>query len=169
MIIGLVGRSRVGKDTAAAFLAAEHGYTIKRLAQPVKDACKVLYGWSDVEVESAAKEAIDPKWNVTPRFAMIHLTQAMRECMGADFFTRRFFDSWDGQPVVIPDVRFDGDVQEIHRRGGMTIKIVRSGGPDHVFEFTIDSLATHHVIHNDGSVDNLKRLVLQCMKPVETA
>lgn len=169
MIIGLVGRSRVGKDTAAAFLAAEQGYIIKRLAQPVKDACKVLYGWSDVEVESGAKEMVDKTWNVTPRFAMIHLTQTMRECMGSDFFTRRFFDSWDGESVVIPDVRFDVDVQEIHKRGGMTIKIVREGGPDHVFEFTIDSLQTHHVIHNNGTIDDLKRSVLQCTKPVETA
>jgi len=166
MIIGLVGRSRVGKDTAAEFLAAEHGFKIKRLAQPVKDACKVLYGWSDLEVESAAKEHEDANWHVTPRFAMMHLTQAMRECMGTNFFTRRFFETWDGEPVVIPDVRFEADIQEIHRRGGVTIKIVREGGPDHSFEFTIDMLQTHHEIRNDGTIDDLKRRVHRCMTPV---
>ena len=123
MIIGLVGRSRVGKDTVAGFFEGTH--EVRRLAQPVKDACKILYGWSDVEVESGAKEHLDEKWGLTPRTAMVHLTQAMRQCNGSNFFTKRFFETWDGEPIVIPDVRFNDDVQEIHRRGGVTIKITR--------------------------------------------
>ena len=162
MIIGLVGRSRVGKDTAASFFNGTH--QVRRLAQPVKDACKVLYGWSDTEVESAAKEAIDPRWGVTPRFAMVHLTQAMRNGMGGDFFTRKFFDSWDGLPIVIPDVRFMEDIIEIHRRGGITIKITRKGGPDHMFESPIDSARTMFEVANDGTIEELREKIVQCLE-----
>lgn len=161
MIIGLVGRSRVGKDTVASFFSGTH--QVRRLAQPVKDACKVLYGWSDVEVESAAKELVDPKWGVTPRFAMVHLTQEVRRFMGSDFFTKKFFDSWDGEPIVIPDVRFLEDIKEIHRRGGITIKITRKGCPDHPFEFPIDSMPSTFVVANDGTIEELREKIERCL------
>jgi hypothetical protein len=161
MIIGLVGRSRVGKDTAAGFFDGTH--KVRRLAQPVKDACKVLYGWSDVEVESAAKEVVDPQWCVTPRFAMVHLTQSMRECMGANFFTRKFFNSWDGAPIVIPDVRFMDDVMEIHRLGGVTIKITRAGGPDHLFESGIDAMPTMYEVANNGTIEEFRNDIFSCL------
>ena len=161
MIIGLGGRSRVGKDTVASFFEGTH--QVRRLAQPVKDACKVLYGWSDVEVESAAKEEVDQRWGITPRWAMVHLTQAMRQAMGGNFFTKSFFDSWDGSPIVIPDVRFVDDIQEIHKRGGVTIKITRQGGPDHLFECTIDSARTMFEVANDGTVDELRTNIFNCL------
>lgn len=161
MIIGLVGRSRVGKDTVAGFFTGTH--KVRRLAQPVKDACKVLYGWSDVEVESAAKEQVDPRWGVTPRFAMVHLTQAMRQCMGSNFFTKSFFDSWDGSPIVIPDVRFVEDIQEIHKRGGVTIKITRKGVPDHLFECPIDSAQTMFEVENNGTIEELRTKIFTCL------
>lgn len=161
MIIGLVGRSRVGKDTAASFFEGTH--TIRRLAQPVKDACKVLYGWSDVEVESSKKEDIDPRWGLTPRVAMVHLTQALRQCNGTDFFTKRFFETWDGTPVVIPDVRFSHDVDEIHRRGGVTIKITREGGPDHAFEFPIDTMYAMHQVDNNGTIEEFREKIFKCL------
>lgn len=161
MIIGLVGRSRVGKDTVASFFEGTH--KVRRLAQPVKDACKVLYGWSDVEVESAVKEQVDPRWGVTPRFAMVHLTQSMRQCMGANFFTKSFFDSWDGSPIVIPDVRFIEDIQEIHKRGGVTIKITRKGVPDHLFECPIDSAQTMFEVENNGTLDELRTKIFNCL------
>jgi len=160
-LVGLVGRSRVGKDTAAGFLADTH--TLRRLAQPVKDACKVLYGWTDLNLETELKEIVDPKWKVTPREAMVHMTKSMQGFMSEDFFARRFFDGWDGTHIVIPDVRYAHDVDEIHRLGGITIKITRLGGPSHEFEAGVDSLKTTYEVSNDGTlfefrnkIDNLK-------------
>ncbi len=158
MIIGLVGRSRVGKDTVAAMLV---GMEVRRLAQPVKDACKALYGWSDLEVESGMKEERNDRWGITPRVAMVHLTAVMRAFMGADFFTRRFFELIDTDNVVIPDVRHLEDIREIHKRGGITIRITRKGGPVHDFEYGIDSLPTTWTIENDGTVEELREAVMR--------
>jgi hypothetical protein len=161
-LIGLVGRSRVGKDTVAAEVFGRT-HELRRLAQPVKDACKALYGWSDAHVESGLKEETDPRWGVTPRLAMVHMTNSMRSFMGADFFTRRFFD---GLPegamapcVVIPDVRYQEDIREIHKRGGVTIKITRPGMPQHVFESGVDDLETTFEVVNDGTVEELRRKI----------
>lgn len=153
MLIGLVGRSRVGKDTVAQIFSDK--YKLKRLAQPVKDACKVLYGWDDFILESDLKEMKDEKWGLTPRQAMVNLTNSLKKLNGSDFFVRRFFDTWDGSPTVIPDVRYTSDVNEIHSRGGITIKIERDGGPRHEFENEIDDIKTTYVIQNSGSVSDL--------------
>ena len=167
MLIGLVGRSRVGKDTVAQLLSDK--YKLKRLAQPVKDACKVLYGWDDLIIESDMKEMKDEKWGISPRTAMVNLTNSIKKLNGPDFFIRKFFDTWDGTPIIIPDVRYTTDVNEIHSRGGITIKIIRDAGPQHEFENEIDDITTTFTIYNNGSVFELiervteMKKVLQCV------
>lgn len=157
MIIGLVGRSRAGKDTIADAFVAQ-GFTLQRLAQPVKDACAVLYGWTPDKLETADKEVMDSRWGISPRRAMVHMTHTMRMHMGADFFTRRFFETIGTAPdVVIPDVRYAHDIVEIHRRGGITIRVTRDDGPGYEFEDHIDALNTTHVVHNGGTVDELRQ------------
>ncbi len=156
-IIGLVGRARVGKDTVASFLGPH--WKVRRLADPVKRACKALYGWTDEALETNLKEVRCDNLAVTPRQTMVHITQSIRSFMGSDFFTRRFFDTWDGQPIVIPDVRFAHDIQEIHKRGGITIKILRTGGPLHEFETEINSHRTTYEITNDGTIDELREKI----------
>ena len=136
-------------------------HKLKRLAQPVKDACKALYGWCDLAIESENKEVRDDRYGISPRLAMVHLTQSLRSFVGADFFTRRFFDDWDKvTPIVIPDVRFADDVREIHKRGGITIRITRENAPDHEFEHCVDSLITTHTVSNDGTIDELRQKII---------
>ena len=153
-IIGLVGRARVGKDTVASMFSETHKAV--KFARPVKEACKAIYDWTDEHVETDAKEVMDPRWGVTPRVAMVHMTHAIRSFMTADFFTQRFFNAWDGTPIIITDVRFAHDIEEIHKRGGITIKIRRSSVPQHEFEFGIDCLSTTFEIDNNGSLDDLR-------------
>jgi hypothetical protein len=160
-IVGLVGRSRVGKDTVAAAFVAQ-GYTLHRLAQPVKDACASLYDWTPEIMESDQKECMDKRWGISPRRAMVHMTHTMRMHMGPDFFTRRLFDTIrGGEKIVIPDVRYEHDIREIHRRGGITIRITRDHGPDHEFEQHIDKLETTYTVSNNGTIQELIEKVLK--------
>lgn len=162
-IIGLVGRSRVGKDTVASALVAQ-GYTLHRLAQPIKDACASLYDWTPETMETDLKECMDKRWGVSPRRAMVHLTHTMRMHMGPDFFTRRLFDTIKvGEHIVIPDVRYEHDIQEIHRRGGMTIRITREHTPDHEFERHIDTLETTCTVTNNATTQELVKKVLNLL------
>ena len=150
-LIGIVGRSRVGKDTVASYFSGTH--EIRRLAQPVKDACKALYGWCDFAVEGSIKEVADERWGVSPRQAMVHLTTTFQEKYGPDFFTRRLVEEWDGEtPIVVPDVRYKYDVDEIKRLGGITIKVTRDLAPHHEFESGVDSLVTDYTIENNGTL-----------------
>ena len=163
MIVGLVGRARSGKDTAARVLAPE--YTLKRMARPVKDACKALYAWTDEALETELKDFKNEFWGVTPRATMVHLTHQIKEYMGQDFFTRRFFAEWDGTtPLVIPDIRYSNDVDEIHKRGGVTIRIIRPGVVLHEFENEIEKLKTTWTVVNDGTIEELEAKIKEVLK-----
>lgn len=156
-IIGLAGRARTGKDTVANLFANTH--RVVRFAQPVKDAVKVLYGWNDDDVETALKDQVDPKWGFSPRSAMIHMAQTTRLFAANDFFVKRLFENWDGAPIVIADVRYKHEVDAIHERGGITIKITRQGITRHEIEFTVDELETTYQVTNDGTLDGLLRQI----------
>ncbi len=157
VIIGLAGRARSGKDTVATFFTKTH--RVVRFAQPIKDAVKALYGWSDIVMETDIKDAIDPHWGVSPRSAMTHVAQSTRLFVANDFFVKRLFDSWDGGAIVIPDVRYKHEVDAINARGGITIKITREGLHKHDIEFTVDELDTTYNITNNGSLDSLRRQI----------
>jgi len=157
-IIGLAGRAGSVKDTVATLFTDTH--RVVRFAQPVKDAIKVLYGWNDDDVETGLKDQVDPKWDLTPRSAMVHLAQTTRMFAANDFFVKRLFDSWDGKtPIVIPDVRYKHEVDAIHARGGITIKITREGITRHDIEFTVDELETTFQVTNNDTLHSLCRQI----------
>jgi len=156
-IIGLAGRARSGKDTVATLFTKTH--RVVRFAQPIKEAVKALYGWSGIAMETDIKDVIDPNWGVSPRSAMVHVAQTTRMFIANDFFVKRLFESWEGDPIVIPDVRYKHEVDAIHARGGITIKITREGIHKHDIEFTVDELETTYQITNNGSLDGLRRQI----------
>ena len=156
-IIGLAGRARSGKDTVATLFGKTH--RVVRFAQPIKEAVKALYGWSGIAMETDIKDVMDPNWGVSPRSAMQHVAQTTRMFIANDFFVKRLFDSWEGDAIVIPDVRYKHEVDAIHARGGITIKITREGVHKHDIEFTVDELETTYEITNNGSLDSLRRQI----------
>jgi len=169
-IIGILGRSRVGKDTVTNILVQEfrksgYDYNVVRLASPIKDAAKALFNFTPDQIEGSLKESIDPLWGVTPRAVFQKITRATMDEMGTNFFTRLLYRKYDtgqlGQYIVIPDVRFDHDVNEIHQRGGIVIKVERRASNiiQHTCEDNIDALAGDVTIRNNSSVLELASMV----------
>jgi hypothetical protein len=152
-IIGLVGRARVGKDTVASFFSKTHDR--RRFSQPMKDAIKALYGWSDLVLETNLKDVQDPTWGLTPRQAMVHMAETTKSFVSKDFFVQRLFNQWNGEPIVIADVRFENEVQAIHHLGGITIKIERADVQRHEIENKIDELETTYTVANTGDLRDL--------------
>ena len=162
-IVGLCGRSRVGKDTIASILMEKYPtYTLHRLAQPVKDTVKTLYDFTQDQVETDEKEKMT-HWGITPRQAMVWVTETMMQRHGNDFFSRKLFDAYDngvfGSNIIIPDIRYAHDLYEIRKRGGIVIKVVRSGMPDHQFEAAVDQLEGDVLIDNNGTLVELQKKV----------
>lgn len=137
MIIGLIGNIGAGKSTCAEVLA-KHDFEIMAFADPLKQACISLFGFTQEQLYGSqeCKATPDPRWfNVTPRQVMQfvgtdllrnQLCQIMPE-LGSDIFVHRMkvaLTEHQGN-VVVHDVRFQNEADMIKSLGGYLVKIVR--------------------------------------------
>lgn len=159
--IGILGRSRVGKDTVAGvFLGlASPNAVLERLSQPLKDAARALYGFREEQIEGHDKEKIDPRYGITPRIAIQDLGEHMMRTHGDRFFSTRLYARVPlVRYVIIPDVRYAHDIEEIHRRGGVVVKVTRPLHPQvpmHAWESPIENMRGDICIHNTGCLERL--------------
>lgn len=161
--IGLLGRSRTGKDTAANILSNVLGYPIIRLAAPIKDACHALFDLPHDCMEHGGKEMVDVRYGKTPRELMVWLTASMQRDFPREFFFTRLVTSIppDARGIIVPDVRYRHDVDMIRNRGGMIIKIARADAPvRHAHEDGVDALTGDEVLENNGTMEAFEKRVM---------
>lgn len=162
-IIGLLGRSRSGKDTISDYIISNYpsdNIEKKRLAQPIKNAVCALYGFRADQVEGNDKDAVDADIGISPRAAMVGITDHVMGNMGREFFSERLFRSADqsNNPIIIPDVRYEHDIEYIRSRGGVIIKVSRLNSekvPRYEWEDPIDKIDCDVHVHNDGCLEEL--------------
>lgn len=166
-IIGLTGRARSGKDTFAARLVDNHGYTRVALADPVREAALALdplieEGWRLTEYV-AAHGWEEAKAHPEVRRTLQRLgTEAGWMFHGEDLWTRRADAAIEaaGGPVVITDIRMPHETAWLKRRGGLLIEITRDGAGlaggtgAHVSE--AGAGAGDRIIDNDAGLDELR-------------
>lgn len=163
-IIGLAGRARSGKNTAAAGLLA-HDYQavafadgLRLMALGIDPTIALQNGTTttyarllaEIGYESAKQEP-DVR-----RFLQRLGTEGVREVLGPDTWVRRLMGSLlPDTRYVITDVRFLNECVAIQARGGVVIRITRPGVPllDHPSESQIDDLPVNFEITNDNRAD----------------
>jgi hypothetical protein len=166
-VIAFTGAAGAGKSTAAAHLAAAHGYAVESFAAPIKDAVSAVFGWDrgllegDTDSSRAWRESVDPWWaarlrmpNLTPRLALQLIgTEAMRDAFHLDIWIasmqRRLLKS-DG-PVVVGDVRFPNESDALRTFGGIVVRIERPGTAPGAHRSEACAVEPDYVVVNDGS------------------
>lgn len=156
-LLGLSGYAQVGKDTVADILVAEHGWKRVALADPLKLLAQAI-DW-------------DGQKDDYGRRLLQNLGVGVREHLHSDLWVHLAENAIDSseRPVVITDVRFLNEVQMIRRRGGKIIRVERPGvGPvnDHVSE-QLDSSNSDLIIDNDGTIDDLHKVVIRFLEQLE--
>lgn len=158
-IVGLTGRKRSGKDTAAQVFEAS-GYTSLSFATMLKAMLATMLEMQGVDEDTIVrmlhddlKEVPTPFLNgQTPRHAMQTLgTEWGRKLIHPDIWvdaTMRAAEQFDR--VIIPDVRFPNEVEAVTSRGGWVYRIVRDGidQDQHESEALIDTLVVSGELHN---------------------
>ena len=143
-ILGICGRAGAGKDTfAASFIAAAvaDGATVRKysFADPLKQACEVLFGGDDVDHwwTQEGKAAEFPFW-AEKLGARYGSGRNILVTVGTDVFRYNVSDSFwlhiaewrasrsDADVIVIPDVRFDNEAAWIRAMGGTVIEVVNT-------------------------------------------
>ena len=168
MIIGLVGKKRVGKDTVADFLCEKYGFIKYGFADPIKEIAKIMFDFSEDET---LKEVVDERWGISPRefyqkfgteygqFIMPEQFPKVFENIDKRSFWVKRFQIWyeknKDKNVVITDIRFLHEYNEINDMGGYIIKIVRKTGLEdkHISENLDIDIPV--VIENNGNVEDL--------------
>ena len=163
-LIGFTGQARCGKDTAAKHLNNNYGIPLYAFAQPIKQACRAVFGWGEEQVNGALKEDIDPLFNISPREAMQTLgTQWGRELINEDIWLKRAeHEMMINKALVITDVRFNNEAELIKSRGGIVINITRKNKAQvlsHKSENGIDSDLINYTIENNGTLIELYQAI----------
>lgn len=167
VLIGIAGRKGVGKDTAADFLVSTFGYHKRAFADPIKETITRLFRLSPSQLEGDNKEVIDPRHGLSPRQMMQRFGTDMFRNMIKDSFWVDYFVEWyrehHDSDVVVPDVRFQNEVDAIQNLGGMVILVKRTSSESldrhtlcdkHESETGVNHLeGIDYIIQNDGSVE----------------
>lgn len=139
IIIGIAGRKGSGKDTIGDHLCKKYGFTKLALADPLKNACRDIFGFSDAQLyDQKDKEVADKYWGYSPR--------KIFQLVGTDLFRneltrlaptldniwersieRKMYDLIDKgkKRIVITDIRFESNVEFVKKWSGDVWKVSR--------------------------------------------
>ena len=182
MIIALCGKRRVGKDVVAAHLVSAYGMQHMKIAHKLKEACSIMFGFSKEQLENDEKDAIDTRWGVTPRQVMQfvgtelmqHKIQELIPDVGRLLWVKSLCAELDKKSVVISDVRFVHEVQELKRHGAYIIKIhsdrmqCQETVDHHISETESELVQADFVVKNNGTIDDLHCEIDRIMASIQT-
>jgi len=130
MLIGIAGKADVGKDTLGEFLKEHYFFYQYAFADPIKKAASIMFDIPLVDFyDKQKKEEINPYWGFSPRYiAQILGTDFGRNTFRRDIWLKRAEAEMQKvsslqNGMVITDVRFPNEVDWIHERGGIIIKL----------------------------------------------
>jgi hypothetical protein len=170
LVIGLIGKSRAGKDTTADYLCSAHGFTKIAVADPLKEAMRAIFAYSREQTDGALKEEIDANWGTSPREMMQFVgTSLFRDTLGAhypaigaDIWARALASriASASARVVVSDIRFPNEAKVIARANGVLVRIVRarvcaSQTDVHISEYAADSIVADFELNNNNSRETL--------------
>jgi hypothetical protein len=170
-LIGITGRKKSGKDTAARALITE-GYWPLRFAGGLKAMVACLLTYMGIEPATIEK-MIDGDLKEMPfpylegkscRQIMQTLgTEWGRDCVGRDLWVHICMErakSYD--KVVVTDVRFKNEEKAIREAGGKIVKIERPTlvRDDHPSE-AIDKIHPDLIIMNTGTIKYLQEKITE--------
>lgn len=184
-LIGLCGTRGSGKDTVACLMAPS-GWQRIAFADTLKEAAQRIYGLSHEQVHGAlaSKEAIDPRWGLSPRAILQRLGTEVGRAIHPETWTRSLLDVWvvaeeqrkgvcrsEGMPPwcaggpggwVVTDCRFPNEADAVRRHGGWVVKVERPGWAPggaaalHASETEVASIQGDFTISNDSDLHALQ-------------
>jgi hypothetical protein len=173
VLLGITGRKYNGKDTAAEYLVKKYGYMQLTMAEPLKEMCKIAFGFNQRQLHGDLKETIDSNWGISPRNAL--------QFLGTDIFRNQIHKLipniddkfWikcmvtrinklkEENPnirIVISDIRFPNEISMISGLEGTLMRVVRpsiNNDDCHESEKLISSLNVSYEIFNESTLDDL--------------
>jgi hypothetical protein len=136
IIIGIGHKKGVGKDTVANRLVDTHGFIRMSFADPLKEACRIIFHFTDAQLYGDLKEVVDKRWGKTPRqILQMFGSDALRNIIDRDVWIKSLRFKIESKvlaeptkqlKIVVPDVRFPNEAEAIKAMdGGHLWKVTR--------------------------------------------
>lgn len=167
MLIGLTGRTFAGKDTAGAYLARAHNFSLLAFADPMRDALEAAFDLTARDFAPDRKELVIDWIGKSPRQLMQTIgTEWGRRHVRPDIWIKHMarrierLRHHNGDDIVITDVRFADEFELIHRLGGEVWRVHRPGAAttthsDHRSEREALQIDADHHLDNSGTLEQL--------------
>lgn len=162
-IVGLVGLSGSGKSEVARMLE-KHRFHPVPLGDPLKEAARILFSFTEDQVYGSERNVIDPRYEFTPRFVLQRLgndivNQIHPHALVLNVAQRINESLHDA--FVIEDIRYPSQFRSIKAWGGEIWLIERpgistlEGHSSEDLEFILDGQEVDRAIINNGTLDDL--------------
>lgn len=163
-IIAICGLKRSGKDTIADYLCMNHGFVKIKIATPLKEGLKCMFGFTDEQLETDMKDMVDTRWGVEPRKVMQligtevmqYQLQSLISGVGRTFWIKRLVEehvnSGKHDCLVISDLRFKHEYEMLKEYNTtfwrVERNVVTSKSCDHSSEHEYLEIPVSHVFMN---------------------
>ncbi|WP_296228556.1 deoxynucleotide monophosphate kinase [Ralstonia sp. UBA689] len=161
MLIGLAGNAGVGKDTAAGYLRAAHGFRQIAFADPIRAMLLAALPLEPKDFEHGRKEEILPGIGKSPRQLMQLLgTEWGRYLVHPEIWVRLAEDKVLaehvalGRALVVSDVREENEAAMIRKHRGVVVHLRRNAALCVVSHSTESGIA---VCPGDWEIQNDRR------------
>ncbi|MFE0447354.1 deoxynucleotide monophosphate kinase family protein [Streptomyces fungicidicus] len=172
--IGLIGKARSGKDTAAQRMIQTSAYTRLAFADPLKEALLRLDPMVSMWGDSLKDVVLEEGWEGAKRYPEVrrllqNYGQTIRE-LDPEFWVRELSrkvaaaHAWN-LPVVVTDVRYRNEAEALQRAGFYMVHVVRPDNPGigeagtHASETELDDWVPDIILRNTGTVETFQRNV----------
>ena len=184
IVIACTGKRGAGKSEFVKMLVANYGFVDVKFADPLKNMLRAMYSTAGLDpttierkIEGDLKEqTCDYLLGHTPRHAMQTLGTEWRKMIAtelwAEMLVRRVMSGDYGDRIAISDYRFpdeegvalstlDAKVVRITRP---TADAVNDKASQHASEALIDKIVADTILHNDGTLNDLRSKIGSYMK-----
>ena len=169
LLIGLTGRARSGKSTAAEHLVGTYLLEHYAFADPLRDGLMAIFNLDPTDFEGDRKEQPLAWLERSPRQLMQSMgTEWARNTVHPDVWVKLAEQNLDYMSnalgavlgFVVSDVRFENEADLIRRRGGTVIHILRPNAlavNPHISEAGIAANPADLTLPNYGTVEGFLR------------
>lgn len=169
LLIGLTGRARSGKTTAAEYLVGTYLLEHYAFADPLRDGLMAIFNLDPTDFEGDRKEQPLAWLERSPRQLMQSMgTEWARNTVHPDIWVKLAAQNLDYMTnalgavlgFVVSDVRFENEAHLIRRRGGTVIHIARNDAQavnPHISEAGVGVRKDDLILRNNGTIDEFLR------------
>lgn len=175
-IIAICGLKRSGKDTLADAICQSYGFEKLRISANLKEVMRVLFDFTEDQLETDLKDDIDGKWGVTPRKLMQfigteimqHEIQKVIPNVGRHFWIKKVRDEhiekYPAKKFIISDLRFLHEYELLQKYKPYIIRVERNCvasqcAQQHSSETEFKSIPYDKLFNNNGTLYDIEQQV----------